>query len=138
MGIPRDSEAGRAQFERQMELRRHGEDPAQWKALRREWCLGEKQFRAELLEQMSGKLGSHHGGSERQETAEAKADRILAEELRRRGWNDEALKQRRKQDAEKIQMARRLRAETTMPWGWIAAHLEMGTAGYAASCSRQT
>ena len=137
MGIPRDSEAGRAQFERQMERRRHGEDPAQWKTVRRGWGLGEKQFRAELLEQMSGKLGRHHGGSERQETDEAKAKRLLAEEFTRRGWGVEALSQRRKRDAEKIQMARRLRTETTMSWGWIAARLEMGPAGYAANCLRQ-
>jgi len=87
---------------------------------------------------MSGRIGTHHGGSERQETAGAKAERILTEELTRRGWNAAALKRRRKQDAGKIQMAQRLRSETTMTWGWIAAHLEMGTAGYAANCVRQT
>ena len=88
------------------EPRRPGDDPAQWKTLRRGWCLGDEQFRAELPGQMSGKPGVPHGGSERQETAEAK--RILAGEFRRRGWDVEALNQRRKRDAEKIQMARRL------------------------------
>ncbi len=138
MGIPRDSEAGRAQFERQMEWRRHGEDPAQWKTRRRGWGLGGEQFRAELPEQMSGKLGLHHGGNERQETAEAKAKRTLAEEFTRRGWGVEALTERRQRDAEKIQRARRRRTETPMSWGWIAARLEMGTAGYAANCLRQS
>ena len=106
--------------------------------MRRGWCLGDEQFRAELPGQMSGKPGVQHGGSERQETAEAKAKRILAGEFRRRGWDVEALNQRRKRDAEKIQRARRLRTGTTMSWGWMAARLEMGTAGYAANCSRHT
>ena len=39
--------------------------------------------------------------------------------------------------AEKIKIARRLRSETTMTWGWIAAHLHMGSVGYAAQCLRQ-
>jgi len=137
MGIPKDSEAGRAQFEQRMEERRRGNDPTEWKALRRGWCLGEEQFRAELLEEMSAKMGRHHGGSVRTETAQAKAGRIVAEELRRRGWIPAELARRRKGDAAKIQLAQRLRSETTMTWGWLAARLEMGTAGYAANCLRK-
>ena len=135
--ILKDSVAGRRQFERWMEQRRQAEDPQQWQALRRGWCFGEEPFRAELLEQMSGKMGAHHGGVERSETAEASAQRMLREELKRRGW--EAAKQERlaKGDAEKIKIARRLRRETTMTWSWIAGHLHMGAVGYAAQCVRR-
>lgn len=136
MGIPKDSTAGRKQFERLMEDRRRSEDPKQWNALRRGWCFGEETFRAELLEQMSGQIGAQHGGSERQETAMAKAERLLTEELRRRRWNNQELARRRKADEEKLEIAKRLRSETTMTWAWIASHLQMGTAGYAANSLR--
>ena len=138
MRIPRDSTAGREEFERSMEARRQGDEPGDWKAVRRGWCFGEEQFRRELLEEMSGKFGVHHGGRERMESAEAKAQRIVAEEMARRGWSVADLEQRRKADAEKIRIARRLRAETTMSWGWIAERLGMGTTGYAADCLRKT
>lgn len=138
LGIPKDSVAGRGQFERLTEERRRGNDPAEWKGLRRGWCLGEEPFRAELLEQMTDRMGVNHGGRERKESAAAKAERILSEELSRRSWSVEELSRRRKSDTVKIQMARRLRTETTMSWGWIAMRLAMGTAGYAANCLRRT
>ena len=137
MRILKDSVAGRRQFERMMEQRRQAEDPNQWKALRRGWCFGEEQFRAELLEQMSAKMGRHHGGAERSETAEARAQGILTQELKRRGWEAAKLQQLAKGDAEKIRIARRLRSETTITWSWIAAHLHMGAVGYAAQCVRE-
>jgi len=93
MRILKDSLVGRQQFEGLMEQRRQTEDPKQWKALRRGWCFGEEQFRAELLEQMSAKMGTHHGEVER--------------------------------------------SETTTTWSWIAFHLHMGAAGYAAQCLRK-
>ena len=44
-GIPRDSQAGRREFERHMELRRQAQDgTTQFKAVRRGWCLGDKHF----------------------------------------------------------------------------------------------
>ena len=49
---------------------------------------------------------------------------------------NEELKRRRKADREKLEVAERLRSETTMTWGWIASHLQMGTAGYAANAVR--
>jgi len=136
MRIPKDSAAGRRQFGRLMEERRRAEDPEEWKVLRRGWCFGEESFRVELLEQMSGKIGMQHGGGERQETATAKAERLLSEELHQRGWNDEELARRRKADWEKLEIAQRLRSETTMTWAWIANHLHLGTAGYAANSLR--
>ncbi len=86
---------------------------------------------------MDGKIGHHHGGPERGESAEQRAERILEEELRRRGWDQQELKRRRKADPGKGQVARRLRQETTMNWQWIAATLMMGAADYAAACVRQ-
>ena len=116
-----------------MEQRRRGDEPAEWKALRRGWCFGEEQFRAELLEQMRGKLGAHQGGVERAESALAKAERVLSEELQGRGWDAADLERQRKGDEQKIQVAKRLRTETTMTWSWIAERLHMGSAASAAN-----
>jgi hypothetical protein len=82
------------------------------------------------------KLPEHpYGGPEWLETAEKEAQRILAEEQQQRGW--EAVKRRRKSDADKIQMARRLRTETTLTLAWIAETLSMGAAGSLANCLRR-
>lgn len=136
MKIPRDSAAGRQQFERLMEERRAGENPERWQKLRRGWYWGEESFRTELLEQMQGLMSAKHGGDEREETAVARAERLLNEELKRRGWDETELARRRKSDGKKLEIAQRLRSETTMTWAWIASHLQMGTAGYAANSVR--
>lgn len=128
--IPKDSPAGRRQLERALEARRRAEEGDEFKAVRRGWCLGEATFRQELLAQMSQRLGAEHYGQERAETEEAKAERMIAEELKRRGWTAAGLEARAKGDAAKVALAARLRAETTMTVGWIAARLGMGSRGY--------
>jgi hypothetical protein len=137
MGLPKDSTAGRRQFELGMEERRQRDEPGQWKSVERGWFMGDEEFRQELLEQMEPKFGRHHGGPERQETAVSRAERLLAGELKRRGWTTDQLAGRRKGDREKVKIARRLRKETTMTLDWIAQRLNMGAAGYAAQCLRQ-
>ena len=106
------------------------------KALRRAWCIGSEEFRRELLEQMEGKMGRHHGGVERQQTAEQWANRLLAEELKCRGRDEAELKRRKKSDHTKAEIAQRLRRETTVSWDWIARGLLMGASDYAAHCVR--
>ena len=66
--IPQDSAAGRRQLEQELEARRQSESGADYRAIRRGWCLGEPSFRNELLEQMTGRLGAEHYGEERLET----------------------------------------------------------------------
>ncbi len=60
----------------------------------------------------------------------------MAEELQRRGWSNAHLEQLRKADSEKLAIARRLRAETTVTFQWIAERLRMGAAGYVSNCLR--
>jgi hypothetical protein len=48
--------------------------------------LGSEQFKEQMLERMEGKLGESHSGELHRETAEQRANRIIAEELARRGW----------------------------------------------------
>jgi len=125
-GIPRDTSAGRRQFELRMEERRAREAGGDWKEIRRGWCLGDGAFRRELLAQMEGRVGEHHYGEERQESAEHKAERVVKEGLGKAGWTEEELKTRRKSDPVKIRLAMRLREETTMTLKWIATRLQMG------------
>src|SRR5687768_9610451 len=79
-----------------MEERRAEERSAQCKAVRRGWCLGEDQFRRELLEQVHEKAGTHHYGEEISQSAEEKARRIIAEELAKLDWEEAELGRRRK------------------------------------------
>ena len=74
-------------------------------------------------------MGAEHYGEERAETAEALAERIIAEELKRGRWQEADLKTRPKGDPVKLALAARLRAETTMTVGWIAERLAIGTRG---------
>ena len=136
LGIPKDSAAGRREFEKIMETRRWLDDPQGLKRLRRGWCVGSEEFRRELLEQMEGKIKRHHGSVERKETAQERAQRSLMEELKRRGWDEAELKRRKKSDHTKAEIARRLRRETTVTWDWIARSLLMGASAYAANCVR--
>ena len=133
LGIPKDSAAGRRQFERTMEERRRLDDPETFKAVRRGWYLGDKTFRSELLEQMNQRMGAEHYGEERRETDDQKAERIVTEELKRRGWKESELGLRPKADKAKIALALRLRKETTMSLKWIALRLQMGSWTYVSN-----
>ena len=96
-------------------------------ALREGWCLGGEAFRKEQLQRMEGSLGQHHAGELRLETAQAKADRLVAEELRRLEWREEELVRRPKDDPDKLAIAVRLRRETTLTIKAIAARVHLGT-----------
>jgi hypothetical protein len=127
-GIRRDNEAGRAELDRRMEARRWEEtDPEALKALRRGWCCGGEEFKGQMLALMEGKLGEHHAGELRCESAVLRAERIIGEELQRLGWSQEELAARRKGDPGKMAMAARLRRETTLTIKAIAERLHLGT-----------
>jgi len=127
-GIGKDTAAGREEFERRMEARRREEgDAAEWKGLRRGWCLGSRQFQERLLQRLQGKLGEHHSGALRRESAWARAEAIIGEQLRRLGWKEAELERRPKSDAGKMALAARLRRETTLSIGEIAQRLHMGS-----------
>jgi putative transposase len=127
-GIQEDSAAGRQQFEQRMETRRFEEtDPQIYQSLRRGWFLGSESFKRQTLNRMEGSLGGHHAGELHLEAAQAKAERIISEELRRRDWKEPDLVMRRKNDPDKLEIAARLRRETTLPVKAIAARIHLGT-----------
>ncbi len=135
-GIPMDSAAGRQQFGVHMEARRRAERTGDFTAMPRGWCVASEQFRQELLLQMASLQGSKFAGPEWRESSQQKAQRILAEELARRRWTPQDLQRLRKADPQKLEIARRLRAETTVTYRWIAQHLSMGAPGYLSNCLR--
>jgi REP element-mobilizing transposase RayT len=127
-GIQIDTAAGRKQFEERMERRRSEEtDPEALRALRRGWCLGSVAYKREMLARMEGGLGEHHAGELHEQVAQAKAERIVAEELQRRGWAEQELSRRSKSDMDKLEIAARLRRETTLSLKSIAARVQLGT-----------
>lgn len=127
-GIQQDTPLSRQEFERQMERRRLEEvDPEALEQFRQDWCVGSEGFRKEQLERMEASLGQNHAGQLRFETAQAKADRIVAEELQRLEWTSADLVHRAKKDPDKLAIAMRLRRETTLSIKAIAARVELGT-----------
>ena len=100
-GIPKDSVAGRRQFELVMEQRRAGDEPQGYGRIRRGWCWGEEAFRKELLGQMKERMGPNHYGPEREESEVERAEGILARELKRQGLGEKDLRQLPRNDRSK-------------------------------------
>ena len=69
----------------------------------------------------------------RRETAEAKARRVLGEELDKLGWTEADLVRQAKGDVRKVHIARRLRSETAVTLKWIAQNLHMGVWTYVSN-----
>jgi len=129
-GILKDSPAGGQEFAGRMEARRRAEGSGQYEP--HGWCLGSEEFRQELLAPVSAQAGPRHTGEEIGESAQAKAERIVREELERLGWEMQDLERPRKGDGRKVRIASRLRRETTMTLAWIAERLRMGAPGHVA------
>ena len=129
-GICKDSPAGRRQFAGQMERRRSAAHGAEFRPVERDWCLGGEEFRRELLEQVSPGPGASPFGELVQASVAVRAERLVKDKLRARGWSEQDLAGRRKGDPEKVQLAAELRRETTLPMAWIARRLAIGSRGY--------
>ncbi len=97
------------------------------------WCLGSEAFREQLLAQVSQQAGPRHAGADIWQSALAKAERIVQEELAHLGWTGEDLRRHRKGDGRKVRIVARLRRERTRTLAWIGQRLEMGAPGHV-SC----
>ena len=128
--VPADSAAGRRRFAAQVEARRKGKAEAEFKAVRRGWCLGGAEFRRELLEQIAEQRSAHHYGEELVESAEERARGLIEEALSPKGWTEKDLSVLSKGDKFKVRLAAKLRAQNTVTAAWIAEQLFMGTRGH--------
>jgi len=59
-------------------------------------------------------LGIYHSGELKRESAEAKAERIIREAIKRLSWTESELETRAKSDPAKLALAARVRWETTL------------------------
>ena len=71
------------------------------------------------------------------EIGEARVQRLVEEGLQALGWREKELCRRAKADKGKVQLARRLRAETTMTLRWIASRLHIGSWSYVSNLLRE-
>ncbi len=97
-----------------MERRRFEAGGQAYKGLKHGWCLGTEEFRQELLAQMQGRIGPNHFGQERRESAEEQAWRIVTETLSDLGLTAPQFQLLPANAPAKLQLARRLRRETTL------------------------
>ncbi|HOA61435.1 MAG: hypothetical protein KA191_12430 [Verrucomicrobia bacterium] len=97
--LPQDRPAARLELERQMEEGRRQEGGGEeWAAIRRGWFFGANELKRQLLAQASERVGAQHYGAERQESGQAKAERLVQEELASLGRQESDLAARRKGD----------------------------------------
>lgn len=76
---------------------------------------------------MTPLYGEHHCGEPHRASAEAEAERITGEELQEQTLQEADLLDRRKNDAVKLEIAARLRRETTLSTKLIAARMHLGS-----------
>src|SRR2546428_11798383 len=100
--------------------------------MRGSWIVGAEDFVERLVEKARVAIKPSHRGREREETEEAIAERLIAAELHAASARESELAVRRKGDALKVTIARRLRRETTWTLAQIACRLHMGAATHVA------
>ena len=139
-GFQRDDHRARLEFGRCMRDRQMQALDADAELIRRGWWFGAEDFVARLLDRISDPIraSAHHYSSERSETDEQRAESIVRAQLGKLGWGNQDLKKRRKSDRDKVQLARKLRAETTVSLKWIAQRLEMGTWTHVSNLLQRT
>jgi putative transposase len=123
-----DTGQGRAEFSQQVEkLRGVVMDGAErllrgWKFGAEDWldCLEKRRSPEEMSTES-------HLAVERRESDEVRALKLLQEALANVDLSPEMLKSLPKGDARKVEIARMLRAQTTMTLKWIAKELMMGS-----------
>lgn len=94
------------------------------------WCIGDEEFRRELLQRVTTPPSPIHFGEAVHEAAEQRAERLLAEALKQMGWTEKDHRTAEKATG-KVRLAIQLRTHTTMSVAWIAERLKMGSRGYA-------
>ena len=98
--------------------------------MRRGWKIGAEDFADWLADKLARPGRSGERASERRETDEALAERVVEQALAEAGWDEAELCARPKADALKVELARRLRKQTPMTRRWIATRLKIGSASY--------
>lgn len=129
-GIEHDSPKGRREFSRRMQQLCRAEELIRPASLLRGWKIGAEDFADRLAEKLTRRGRRGERASERRETDQALAERLVREALSKLDWTENDLIRRAKADPKKVKIARQLRAQTPMNREWIATRLHMGSASY--------
>lgn len=130
-GLLDDTAKSRREFARIMnELRM---EPAMQPPLSKDWKIGAEDFLDWLADTLSRCGRKDERAKERNETDSALAQRLIAEMLFESGWRELDLGRQPKRHRIKIEIARRVRAETPISYQWIADHLRMGSVSYVSN-----
>jgi hypothetical protein len=109
-----------------LEICRCGERKREYEAATDPSVNRRRSFRPECLAQIESKVGESHPGQTKLETAELKADRIIAGEVSHLQWTRGDLLAQAKSHPAKVALAARLRQETTLSVKAIAGRLSLG------------
>jgi len=129
-GVQVDSPKGRREFSRRMQQLCLTAQVIAPVSLLRGWKIGAEDFADWLAEKLARRGRKGERASERRETDQALAERLVRESLIKARWSEKDLKHRRKSHAQKLTIARQLREQTPMSRQWIAKRLNMGSASY--------
>jgi len=103
----------------------------EWRPIRYGWCLGDEQFKAEMLQKvgsrMAGKKRESYGGEARQEHDERAAERLLGKGLKALGLKEAALLGERKGSLAKCALAWYIHSNAMVSHEWISDRLQMGS-----------
>jgi REP element-mobilizing transposase RayT len=137
-GIQNDTLKGRREFSRRIETQRYDRNMRDCDLLLTGWRFGSEDFISRLADQVMVRTEEDHTRVVRQENDAEKAHRLITEKLSSVGWNRERLNREHKGHPVKVQLAQKLRNETTLSMKWIAAELSMGSWGYLNQLLRKT
>ena len=129
-GIEHDSPKGRREFYRRMQQLCRDEEVIKASSLLRGWKIGAEDFADWLAEKLARPGRKGERASERHETDQALAERLVGEALTKILWTENDLKNQPKGARQKVRIARQLRKQTPMSRQWIATRLHMGSASY--------
>jgi REP element-mobilizing transposase RayT len=125
-----DSVGGMRQYQRHLELN-EAKDPAKRELLFKQYCRGWFVGSDQARRSLAKELIHEHGvvdweGADYASLKEESWEMIVSEALARLGKDDDAIASERKGVAWKVEIARKLRKETTASNVWIARRLKMG------------
>jgi REP element-mobilizing transposase RayT len=140
-GLP-DTLPAMREYQKRLEVREEA-DPERRDELAgryaRGWFLGSKTAKKGLMEELAkSSPGVDWEGVDLKELNERRWEGIVAAELARRGIRDEEIPNSPKGAAWKVEIARRLRRETTAGNPWIAERLKMGHPNYVSNLVNRT
>ncbi|MGI8435429.1 MAG: transposase [Chthoniobacterales bacterium] len=129
-GLDGDTARSRREFAGRMEAICPVDLAEEHEPLRRGWKLGAEDFGDRLVDWLSVEKTEGERARNQREMDVVLAERLLQDCLQQAGWRVGDLREKRKGDPVKVEIARKLRQQTTRTRQWIAQRLHTGSTGY--------